>query len=121
MGRREIRTYLRSLDGIAPYIADRVTLLCFDTHCIPVDTRLHRSLVKAGVGDEDTDIAEMATWLARQVKAVDAVAAHRALQAWADRVGSASARTAAARGTARKKKTPAKSRTRKKPSVRKKR
>jgi endonuclease III len=126
MARREIKTYLRSLDGIAPYVADRVTLLCFDTHCVPVDARLHRCLVKAGVAEEDTNIAEMASWLTRQVKAADAVVTHRALQAWADKAGSASARTAAAKSATRKKKkapakTQAKTATRKKTTVRKKR
>jgi endonuclease III len=111
MGRREVRNYLRSLDGIPPYVADRVTLLCFDAHCIPVDGRLHRSLLKAGVGEDETDVADMASWLARQVKAADAVVTHRALQGWSDRVGSASARAAAAGGTTRRKrKTPAKAR-----------
>jgi endonuclease III len=122
MGRREVRTYLRSLDGIAPYVADRVTLLCFDTHCVPVDARLHRCLVKAGVGDEDTDVAEMASWLARQVKASDALVTHRALQAWSDKAGSASARTAAAGTATRTKKSAAGTRTRsRKSTVRKKR
>jgi endonuclease III len=107
MGRREVKSYLRSLDGIAPYVADRVTLLCFDAHCIPVDARLHRSLVKAGVGDETVEIADMASWLARQVKAADALATHRALQTWADRVGSSAARAASVAGPAKKKKTTA--------------
>ncbi|MHC4080905.1 MAG: HhH-GDP family DNA glycosylase [Planctomycetota bacterium] len=103
MGRREIKSYLRSLDGIAPYVADRVTLLCFDAHCVPVDTRLHRSLVRAGVGDETVEISEMASWLARQVKAAEAVITHRALQAWSDKVGSSTGRAAPARGTSKKK------------------
>ena len=100
MGRREVKRYLRSLDGIAPYVADRVTLLCFDAHCVPVDERLRRALVKNGVGDESTESSQMASWLARQVKATDALATHRALQAWSDRVGSSTART-----TTKRKKT----------------
>jgi endonuclease III len=104
MGRREVKSYLRSLDGIAPYVADRVTLLCFDAHCVPVDERLHRSLVKAGVGDETVEITDMASWVARQVKAADAVVTHRALQAWADKVGSATGRAASTSAPAKKKK-----------------
>lgn len=99
MGRREVKRYLRSLDGIAPYVADRVTLLCFDAHCIPVDERLRRALIQAGVSDEDTDIADLGSWLARQVKAAEAARTHRMLQAWVDRVGTGdrrSRRTAAA-------------------------
>jgi len=105
MARREVKSYLRSLDGIAPYVADRVTLLCFDAHCVPVDVRLHRSLVKAGVGDETVEIADMASWLARQVKAADAVVTHRALQTWADKMGSSTSRATPPRSTTKKKKT----------------
>jgi endonuclease III len=102
MGRREVKSYLRSLDGIALYVADRVTLLCFDAHCIPVDARLHRSLVKTGVGDETVEICDMASWLARQVKAADALSTHRALQRWSDRVASSAARAASPKGPTRK-------------------
>ncbi len=87
MGKREIRQYVRSLDGIPPYAADRVTLLCFDTHCVPVDDRLRRCLAREGVCDEDADINELATWVSRQVKSTEARAAHLALQGWVDRVG----------------------------------
>jgi endonuclease III len=111
MGRREVKHYLRSLDGIAPYVADRVTLLCFDAHCIPVDERLRRALIKAGVGDEAVGISEMASWLARRVKAADALVTHRALQAWSDRVGSSAAIGKTA-GDARKKKKKATTRKR---------
>lgn len=85
MGRREIKRYLRSLDGITPYVADRVTLLCFDAHCIPVDERLRRAMVKAGVAEESIEVNELSSWLTRQVPASEALATHQALQAWADR------------------------------------
>ena len=88
MGRREVKQYLRSLDGIAPYVADRVTLLCYDAHCIPVDERLRRALIKVSVCDKDVNVADLSSWLARQVKASDAAGTHYALQAWVDRVGS---------------------------------
>ena len=91
MGRREIRHYLRSLDGVAPYVADRVTLLCFDAHCIPVDDRLQVAMVGAGVCDDSIAVADLSSWLARQVKAADAVPTHYALQAWSDSVGSGAA------------------------------
>ncbi len=87
MGRREIKRYLRSLDGITPYVADRVTLLCFDAHCIPVDERLRRAMVKAGIAEESIEINELSSWLTRQVPAAEALATHQALQSWADRVG----------------------------------
>ena len=90
MGRREVKRYLRSLDGIAPYVADRVTLLCFEAHCIPVDERLRASLIKAGIADESVEIADLSSWLTRQVKAAEALPAHLALQAWVDKSGSRS-------------------------------
>lgn len=108
MGRREVRHYLRSLDGVAPYVADRVTLLCFDAHCIPVDDRLQRSMVGAGVCDDSITVADLSSWLARQVKAADAVPTHYALQAWSDSVGSGASgarSTARTRSTRTKKKT----------------
>jgi endonuclease III len=111
MGRREVKNYLRSLDGIAPYVADRVTLLCFDAHCVPVDARLHRSLVKVGVGNETDEIADMASWLARQVKAADAVVTHRALQTWSDKVGSSTSRVGLAKASTQKKTTTKKKKT----------
>ena len=91
MGRREVKQYLRSLDGISSYTADRVTLLCFDAHCVPVDERLRRTLIKEGACQESVEIADLSSWLARQVKAADGLATHRALQAWSDRVGTAAA------------------------------
>ena len=100
LGKREIKKYLRSLDGIAPYVADRVTLLCFETHCIPVDERLRRALQNAGVCDETVELTELASWLARRVKATDATTAHRALQGLADRTG-ANSGASATRSTAK--------------------
>ena len=88
LGRREVKQYLRSLDGISPYAADRVTLLCFDAHCMPVDQRLRRALIKEGTCRESIEIADLSSWLARHVKAADGAVTHSALQAWSDRVGS---------------------------------
>ena len=87
MGKREVRKYLRSLDGVSPYVADRVTLLCFETHCIPVDQRLRRALAREGVCDEEMDIADLSTWLTRQVKSSEGRHTHLVLQEWADEHG----------------------------------
>lgn len=96
LGKREVKKYLRSLDGVAPYVADRVTLLCFEGHCIPVDQRLRRALAREGVCDEATEIPDLASWLTRQVRAGDAALTHLALQRWSDRVGGARRSRAAA-------------------------
>ena len=92
LGKREVKKYLRSLDGVAPYVADRVTLLSFEGHCIPVDERLRRALVREGICEEQTAIPGLASWLTRHVKAGDAARTHVALQQWSDRVGGASRR-----------------------------
>jgi len=85
MGKREIKKYLRSLDGIVPFVADRVMLLCFGTHCIPVDENLYRALLQAGACDDTADLWELSSWLSRQIKASEAVQTHFALQTWVDR------------------------------------
>ena len=114
LGKREVRNYVRSLDGITPYVADRVSLLCFDTHCIPVDERLRHALSKSGVCEGSVEISQLASWLARQVKAADAARAHFALQAWCDRCRSdgtppgtrgPTGKTSTAKAAAPKKKT----------------
>ncbi len=87
LGKREVRKYLRSLDGVCPYVADRVTLLCFDAHCIPVDDRLRRALSREGVCEAAIDVNELSAWLTRQVKVNEAQRAHQALQAWVDEAG----------------------------------
>ena len=90
LGRREVKHYLRSLDGISPYVADRVTLLCFEAHCVPVDERLRQALIAAAVCDDTVTVNDLSSWLARQVKAANSTETHYVLQAWADRPGSVS-------------------------------
>jgi endonuclease III len=85
--KRQIRKYLESLEGMVPYVAGRVMLLCFDTHTIPVDELLRRQLVAAGAVDEEATVSETASWLSRQIKARDGRNTHYAFQAWIDRVG----------------------------------
>ncbi len=99
--KREIKNYARSLDGIDPYVADRVTLLCFGTHSIPVDNRLRRALVGADACEESMETIALGSWLARQVKAADALDSHYALQAWVDRVGDRAPATASTKGATR--------------------
>ncbi len=85
MGKREIKKYLHSLDGVVPFAADRVMLLCFGTHCIPVDDNLHSALLNAGACENTLDLSELSSWLSRQVKASEAAATYFSLQAWVDR------------------------------------
>ncbi len=87
MGKREIKEYLRSLDGIVPFVADRVMLLSFGSRCVPVDENLYRALLEAGACQDTADLWELSSWLSRQIKASDAVQTHFALQTWVDRGG----------------------------------
>jgi endonuclease III len=47
LGKREIRRYIESLEGMVPYVAARVLLLSFQVHAIPVDDQLRTNLIQA--------------------------------------------------------------------------
>jgi hypothetical protein len=87
-GKREVKKYIESLDGITPYASSRVLLLSFDTHAVPVDEQLKDLLVDGEVCEPDVEISDLSAWLAAQIKAEDAAAAHYGLQAWSDKHGS---------------------------------
>ncbi|MEM7625703.1 MAG: hypothetical protein AAF333_08745 [Planctomycetota bacterium] len=84
-GKKEQRAYLDTLPGIAPFIAAHVTLLSFGGHAMPLDDKLCALLTNEGCLDEGTTPTEAESYLTRQVKAGDALEAHLALQAWADK------------------------------------
>jgi endonuclease III len=84
LGKREVKKYVETLDGIVPYVAARLLLLCFETHSLPVDEQLRRRLVETQVADAGIGIDDLAAWLTRQVKPEDGVRIHHALQAWVD-------------------------------------
>jgi len=84
-GKKEQRAYLDSLPGIAPFIAAQVTLLSFGGHAMPIDDKLLALLISEGCLDKGTSIEDAESYLVRQIKAGDALEAHLALQAWADK------------------------------------
>jgi len=83
-GKREIKKYVDTLEGIVPYAAARVLLLSFGTHVMPVDDQLRIQLIEAEVSDSSMEVPDLSSWMTNQIKAEDAVAAHHSLQAWAD-------------------------------------
>jgi hypothetical protein len=83
-GKREVRRYLDSLDGMVPYVASRLALLCFETHAMPVDDQLRLKLVEIGAADPDIYIAELTSWLEHHIKPSDGAATHHTLQIWVD-------------------------------------
>lgn len=82
--RREARKYLETLDGMVPYVAARVLLMCFETHAVPVDEQLRQLLIAAEIGDETTELVVLSNWLATQVKVGDGLSVHYTLQRWVD-------------------------------------
>ena len=83
-GKRDVKKYVESLNGISPYVSARVQLLCFDVHGVPVDEQLRSRLADYGAVEPDADEVEVAGWLARHVRASDGLKTHYALQAWSD-------------------------------------
>jgi len=103
--RREARKYLESLEGVVPYAANRVLVLCFETHQMPVDDQLRTHLIDAGVAEASVEIPELSVWLAQHIRAGDGPAAHYALQRWVEKAAAATARSErrSAAGGARRK------------------
>lgn len=114
-GKKEQRAYLDTLPGIAPYIAAQVTLLSFGGHAMPIDDKLCALLIAEECLAEGTDPVEAESYLTRQIKAGDALEAHLALQAWADKRKTPAAKPAPAKKAAKttKKKTAKKPATKK--------
>jgi hypothetical protein len=83
-GKRDLKKYVDSLEGMVPYVANRVLLLCFDTHGLPVDEQLRTALIDAEVADASVEVPELASWLASQIRADDSASTHAAFQKWLD-------------------------------------
>lgn len=106
--KREIRSYLETLDGMTPYIAERIMLLGFGAHGVPVDEQLRKALIDAEALDDTLSISDACTWLARQIKADQAEQYHHRLQSWAESGGASKrsrTRSSSTRKTTTKKKT----------------
>lgn len=82
--KREARTYLESLDGMTPFAAARVLLLCFGGHAFPVDEQMRARLIAEGCLDEDFDLTAAQSFLERNIKAADAATVYPKMQAWAE-------------------------------------
>lgn len=71
--RREARDYLESLVGADRFAAARVVLLCLGGHAIPVDNLTLYVLRKEKLVNPTADLAEVQSFLERNVAAADAV------------------------------------------------
>ncbi|MBL8963780.1 MAG: hypothetical protein KF787_10530 [Phycisphaeraceae bacterium] len=83
-GKRDTRSYLESLDGIPPFVVDRMMLIRFGGHAVPTDERLAALLAANGVLSPSMTAQEAASWLSRQIKAEDAHEVWPLLRAWSD-------------------------------------
>lgn len=83
-GKRDVRAYLDSLEGMNPFVAARVVLLCFGGHAFPIDTRLRDVLAKAKVVPAEQLPAEVSSWIERQVRAGEAAGCYAALEAYVE-------------------------------------
>ena len=94
-GKRDIRTYVETLDGmVVPFVGARVLLQCFGVHGVPVDEQTRAVLAEHELCEAGTELADIAGMLARHVKAEQAEAAHESLQALVDQGHAAEARPA---------------------------
>ena len=89
-GKREVKKYVESLEGIVPFVSSRLLLLSFESHGVPVDEQLRSALAKHEICEPQMELVDLGTWLGSQIKAEDAVGAHFALQEWAEKYGSGS-------------------------------
>ncbi|MCA9288114.1 MAG: hypothetical protein KDA05_06000 [Phycisphaerales bacterium] len=107
-GKRDIRAYFESLDGMHPFVAARLVLLCFGGHAFPIDARLRDCLAKHKVVPPETPPGDAGSWMERQFRAGEAAEAYLLLEACAEQ---AAKRSASRRGGSSK---PAASRSKKK-------
>ncbi|MFN7020227.1 MAG: hypothetical protein ACK4WH_02725 [Phycisphaerales bacterium] len=84
LGKREAREYLEALDGVPRFVSARVCLLCLGGHCAPVDSRILRRLLDAGVVDADATPETAAGLIERSIKAGELLDLYRLLQCAVD-------------------------------------
>jgi hypothetical protein len=94
MPKRDAKHFLEALDGMPPFVAQRISLLVMRTHALPVDERLLTMLVEAKVIQQGTDCQHASSWLEHNVPSDDAVDVVALLQAWSDHQGRTPARPA---------------------------
>jgi hypothetical protein len=82
-GKRDIREYFETLNGITPFVCNRVIATQYGVAAIPIDERTLGALAANGLISEDADIEETINWLGRQVRADDVCTVHSQLHAWA--------------------------------------
>jgi endonuclease III len=85
MGKREVRTYLETLDGMAPYVAATVCLLILDAHAMPVDEQLLNRLKSDHIVADDASIEQAQSFLEQNVAAAEGIEVYFLLRAYVER------------------------------------
>jgi len=83
-GKREIREYFDTLDGITPFVSCRVISICYGVAAVPVDDRTLSHLIEQEIVHHASNIVEVTSWLGRQVKAAEVCEVHVSLHSWSE-------------------------------------
>jgi len=84
VGKRDIREYFETLNGISTFVCNRVIAMSYEVAAIPVDDRTNNALIASGIVHEDSTVADTSVWLARQVKANEVCEVHVSLHSWVE-------------------------------------
>ena len=84
VGKRDVREYFETLDGITPFVSNRVIAICYDVAAVPVDDRTLAVMIANDLVHESSSLTETSSWLGRQVKAAEVCEVHVCLHAWVE-------------------------------------
>ena len=84
LGKRELRHYLESIEGIHPLVVGRLLLNQFGAHALPIDDRLRHHLATEGALDGTLTLLQAQHWLEHQVPAADGPTVANAFAHWMD-------------------------------------
>jgi hypothetical protein len=104
-GKRDVREYFQTLNGITPFVCNRVISIAYDVSAVPVDDKTLLLLKANDLVHETSDIVDTSSWLSRQVKAGHACTVHASLHAWVEKQPSPKPAKTATRKTTKKKVT----------------
>jgi hypothetical protein len=82
--KKDAVSYMDTLPGMVPFVANRVLLVGVDFHSVPLEEFGLQLLVQAGVFPSGMGLSDAANWVTRHVKAEEAREAHGALLAAVD-------------------------------------
>jgi hypothetical protein len=81
MGKRDVRRYIETLEGMVPFVAGRMLIYHYSVHQMPADDHLCMMFIEVGVVPDSADPEGVAAALTREVKADEAIDIHEGLVA----------------------------------------